>query len=1019
MNIAEYSIQNKVLSWLFVVLLSVGGLWSFFNLSQLEFPAFSSPQAIVSTIYPGASPEQVEEEVTLPIEKAIQKLEYVDTIDSITSAGVSQVIITLDFDFESSLYPQIWDELRRKVGDIQSSLPPGVYTSVVNDDFSNVYGILYNISGEGYNYRELQNYGDQLVRELSLVDGVKNVNLAGTVSEQVVIEISQTKIASLGLDPSWIFGLIQTQNVVSNAGKMLIDGNSVRIHPTGEFNDLSELEQLVISPPGMGQMIYLGDIAKVYKSFEQTPRNLYYSNNEKAISMGISFAKKVNVVEVGQRIAERLVELESIRPVGVELTKVYNQPEIVEGSIDNFLVSLAQAIAIVIIVLLCTMGLKSGLLMGAVLLLTILGSFIGMYAIGIELQQVSLGALIIALGMLVDNAIVITEGVLVGIKKGQTRLEAINTIVKQSQWPLLGATVIAIMAFAPIGLSKDVTGDFLGSLFQVLLIALFLSWILAITLTPFFCHLIFKDPGEALVGSEADPYKGGFFVAYRGLLSLALRHRIISMALTIAALVLAVTNFSSVKQAFFPPSNTPIFFVDAWMQEGTDIRETERRMQLLADEVMAYDNVKNITTTIGMGGQRFILTYIPEKVYSSYGQLIVETNSLGDVRALLPEIQEKLESAYPDIDFKLKQMQNGPPPLADVEIRFSGSDPEVLRQLGDEAMRIFQSEPTAGGIRHSWRDKTTIVRPQLDEAAARRSGVSKQMVDSTLLLNYTGKTVGVYRDGSHLLPIVARAPEDEQLSADHIADLQVWSSEKRTYVPITQVVTGFETEMENPLIIRRNLRRTLSVMANTIPFSGETSESIRQKLRADIEAMVLPEGYSMEWGGEYEKSVNARGSVVSTIPLGYLAMFLITVFLFGTIRQPLAIWFTVPLGIIGVAVGLLATGIPFTFTALLGVLSLTGMLLKNGIVLVEQINIESREDKTIQKAILDACVCRVRPVCMAALTTMLGMIPLIFDAFFSSMAVSIIFGLGFATVFTLIVLPVTYSLLHRIRFDMK
>ena len=725
------------------------------------------------------------------------------------------------------------------------------------------------------------------------------------------------------------------------------------------------------------------------------------------------------MVEVGQRIAERLAELESIRPVGVELTKVYNQPEIVEGSIDNFLVSLAQAIAIVIIVLLCTMGLKSGLLMGAVLLLTILGSFIGMYAIGIELQQVSLGALIIALGMLVDNAIVITEGVLVGIKKGQTRLEAINTIVKQSQWPLLGATVIAIMAFAPIGLSKDVTGDFLGSLFQVLLIALFLSWILAITLTPFFCNMVFKDPEEALVGSEADPYKGGFFVAYRSLLSLALRHRIISMALTIAALMLAVTNFSSVKQAFFPPSNTPIFFVDAWMQEGTDIRETERRMQLLANEVMAYDNVKNITTTIGMGGQRFILTYIPEKVYSSYGQLIVETNSLDDVRALLPEIQEKLESAYPDIDFKLKQMQNGPSPLADVEIRFIGSDPEVLRQLGDKAMRIFQSEPTAGGIRQSWRDKTTIVRPQLDEAAARRSGISKQAVDSTLLLNYTGKTVGLYRDGSHLLPIVARAPEDEQLSADHIADLQVWSSEKRTYVPITQVVTGFETEMENPLIMRRDLRRTLSVLADTIPFSGETSESIRQKIRADIEAMVLPEGYSMEWGGEYEKSVTARDSVMSTIPLGYLAMFLITVFLFGTIRQPLAIWFTVPLGIIGAAVGLLVTGIPFTFTAMLGVLSLTGMLLKNGIVLVEQINIESCENKTIQQAILDACVCRVRPVCMAALTTMLGMIPLIFDAFFSSMAVSIIFGLGFATVFTLIVLPVTYSLLHRIRFDMK
>ncbi|MCL6272137.1 efflux RND transporter permease subunit [Sansalvadorimonas sp. 2012CJ34-2] len=1016
MNISEYSLRNKVISWLFVVLLLVGGSISFTQLGQLEFPEFPIPQAMVNTVYPGASPEQVEEEVTLPIEKAIQQLEYVKHISSVSSAGVSQIEVELKETFPVHTHPQIWDEMRRKVDDIQSQLPPGVMTSVVNDDFGDVFGIMLNISGEGYSYRDLENYADFLRRELSLVKDVKKVNIAGEVREQVLIEISQAKMAALNLDPSWIFGLLQNQNVVSNAGDMLISGQKVRIHPTGEFMNIRELENLLVSLPGSSELIYLGDIASISRDYDETPMSLYRSNGQPALSLGISFAKNVNVVDVGRAIDARLAEMEPARPVGLDLTTVYNQPDVVDQSVSDFLVSLVEAVAIVIVVLMFAMGLRSGLIMAAILLLTIFGTFIGMWLLDVNLQLISLGALVIALGMLVDNAIVITEGVLVGLQRGQSRLEAIRQVVKHQQWPLLGATVIAIIAFAPIGLSPDLTGDFMKSLFTVLCISLIISWVLAITLTPFFCNLFFKEAPTALIGDEVDPYKGLLFTIYRKLLQKALTHRIISISLTGLLLVVAVIGFGNVKQAFFPPSNTPIFFVDLWFQEGTDIRQTSERVAQIEQEVMKLDDVLNVTSVMGMGAQRFILTYMPEKVYSSYGQLIVEAENLETVKALIPEVYDVMDQQH-DVEYKIKLLQNGPTPIAGIEARFYGPDPAVLRKLGAQAIAVMEAEPGAMGVRHTWREKQDIVRPVLDEAAARRSGISKKAIDQAMLVNFSGMQVGLYRDGSHMLPIIARAPDEERLNADSISDLQIWSQERNSFVPVSQAVTGFETETENPLVQRRDLRRMLAVMADPSPLSDDTPESIRLRLKEKIEAIPLPDGYTFEWGGEKEMSEDAQTNLFSSLPMGYLSMFLITIFLFGTIRQPLAIWATVPLAVIGVSAGLLLLNKPFTFTALLGLLSLSGMLVKNGIVLVEQINIEARKDITIQAAILEASISRVRPVCMAALTTMLGMIPLVFDAFFSSMAVTIIFGLGFATVLTLVVLPVIYLLLHRIRFD--
>ncbi|RTR40539.1 efflux RND transporter permease subunit [Shewanella canadensis] len=1020
MNFAQYSIEHKVVSWMFALLLLVGGSFSFFGLGQLEFPEFTLKQALVVTAYPGASPEQVEEEVTLALEDAIQQLDAVKHITSVNSAGLSQIEVEVEDHYDATELPQVWDELRRKVNDKLGELPPGAMTPTVIDDFGDVYGILLNITGDGYTSRELQNYADFLRRELVLVDGVKKVNIAGKITEQVVVEISQQKLNALGLDQDYIYNLINSQNVVSNAGSIRVGDNRIRIHPTGEFNRVQQMERLLISAPGSTKLIYLGDIAKIYKDSDETPSEIYHGNGESALSVGIAFSSGVNVVDVGTAINQRLVELDNQRPIGLELIKVYDQSKMVDQTVSGFLVNLAESIAIVIGVLLIFMGVRAGLLMGLVLLLTILGTFIMMNVLNIELQIISLGALIIALGMLVDNAIVVTEGILIGIKRGQSRLETAKEVVSQTQWPLLGATVIAILAFAPIGLSDTATGEFCVSLFQVLLISLFISWITAMTLTPFFCHLMFKD-GEVSDEENDDPYKGWVFQLYRSSLNLAMRFRAITILIVIAALVSSVMGFGHVKNVFFPASNTPMFFVDVWMPEGTDIKATEHLLGRIEQDLMQQQEVHdiglvNLTSVTGQGAQRFVLSYAPEKGYNAYGQLLIEMTDLTTLNQYMRTLEKELSLKYPEAEYRFKYMENGPSPAAKIEARFFGEDPKVLRQLATQAEAILEAEPTAVGVRHSWRNQVTLIRPQLALAQARETGISKQDLDNSLLVNFSGKQVGVYRENSHLLPIIARAPAEERLDADSLWKLQVWSSENNLFVPATQVVSEFSTEWENPLIMRRDRKRMLAVYADPINGTDETADSVFRKIRADIESIELPSGYELEWGGEFETAGEAQVSVFSSIPMGYLAMFLITVLLFNSVRQPLVIWFTVPLSLIGVVSGLLLFDAPFSFMALLGLLSLTGMIIKNGIVLVDQINLELSQGKEPYLAVIDSSVSRVRPVLMAAITTMLGMLPLLNDAFFGSMAITIIFGLGFASVLTLIVLPVTYTLAFRIPY---
>ncbi|MEZ9705150.1 efflux RND transporter permease subunit [Vibrio breoganii] len=1014
-GIAAYFIKNKVISWMISLIFFIGGAASFFELGRLEDPAFTIKDAMVVTSYPGATPQEVEEEVTYPIEKAIQQLSYVDEVNSISSRGLSQITVTMKNSYGPDDLPQIWDELRRKVTDLDGTLPPGVNTPAVIDDFGDVFGVLLAVTGEGYSYKELLDYVDYLRRELELVEGVSKVAVSGDQQEQVFIEMSMKRLNTLGIAPSAVANLLNTQNIVTPAGAVRMGDEYVRIHPTGEFQDVDQLGDLIITDVAQGSssQIYLRDVAEIKRGYIDVPSNLINFNGNFALNMGISFNAGVNVVKVGALLDRRLAELKYQQPVGINISEIYSQPKEVDKSVSGFVVSLGQAVGIVIVVLLFFMGLRSGLLIGLILLVTVLGTFVFMKYFAIDLQRISLGALVIALGMLVDNAIVVVEGILVGTQRGRTRLQAATDIVTQTKWPLLGATVIAVTAFAPIGLSEDSTGEYCRTLFSVLLISLMLSWFTAISLTPFFAELFFKgqkfnqDAGD-------DPYNGIVFVMYKKFLEFCMRNAWITVATLVVALGVSIYGFTFIKQAFFPSSTTPMFLSDIWLPEGTDIRVTNTKMKAIENWLVEQEGVESVTTTAGKGLERFMLTYTPEKSYAAYGEIVTRVESYEVLHDVMRKYREHVASTYPEIDYKLKQIELGPGGGAKIEARIIGSDPTILRTVAGQVVDILNADPGATAVRHDWRERTKVIEPQFNESQARRYGISKNDMDQFLQMSFSGLTVGVYRDGTTLMPIVTRLTEAERVDFRNIEGMKIWSPVLSDYIPLQQITLGNEVRWEDPLIVRKNRKRMLTVFADPDILGEETAATLQARIQSKVEAIELPPGYSLEWGGEYESSNDAKGSLFSSMPMGYLFMFLITVFLFNSVKEPLIVWLTVPLALIGVTTGLLLLNTPFGFMALLGFLSLSGMLLKNGIVLIDQIELEIRSGKEAYAAVVEAALSRVRPVCMAAITTILGMIPLLPDIFFKPMAVTIMFGLGFATVLTLIVVPVLYKMFHRI-----
>ncbi|MGQ4880062.1 efflux RND transporter permease subunit [Billgrantia sp. LNSP4103-1] len=1011
MDIAKSSIERPVFTWLVIVICLLGGLWGFNNLGKLEDPSFTIPNAIINTPYPGATAEEVEEEVTERLEMAIQELQQIDIIESLSMPGHSEIEVEVASSYRSHELPQIWDELRRKINDTQGALPEGASSSQVNDDFGEVYGIFFGVTAPGYAEDEIDDISRFLQREILTVPNVARVATAGEREEAIYIEIPNERLTTLGIPVDHVINTVQTENQVTDAGSMRIGNDHVRIVVRAGVDSVANIEAIRIGRPGTTEQISLVDIATVTRKPVEVPDHLIRHNGEAAFTLAVAGVAEANIVEVGEAVERHLESLEGRIPLGVELHPIYEQHRVVDEAINDFLVNLAMSVAIVIGVLCLFMGWRVGMVVGATLLLTVLGTLFFMWIFDIEMERVSLGALIIAMGMLVDNAIVVAEGMLINMQRGRPVKEAASDAAGRTQIPLLGATVIGILAFSGIGLSDDVTGEFLFSLFAVIAISLLLSWVLAITVTPLFGYYLFRG---AQIGSDKDPHGGLIYRLYARFLAQALRLRVLTVALLVGITAACAWGFTFVSQSFFPDSNTPIFYVNYELPQGSDIRATRRDAERIEAYLQDKAGVESVSTFIGRGATRFMLTYAPEQPDPAYAQFIVRAESLERIDALDPEVYSALQAAFPDARVRTQRIQFGPGGGAQVEARFHGNAPATLRHLAEEAKQIMRGSPALIDIRQNWREQETVVAPRFNEERARIAGVSRDELAQTLQFASSGVRAGTYREGDSLIPIVARPPADERHDVSRLADRMVWSNAEQRFIPIAQIVDGFETQSEEAMIHRRNRVRTLTVQAD--PAQGYTAAAAHATIREDIEAMELPPGYSLSWGGEYENSSDAQESLAQQLPLSFVAMLVVSILLFGKLRQPLIIWLVVPMSICGVVVGLLLTGLPFSFTALLGMLSLSGMLMKNAIVLVDEIDGQIHTGKERLDALVDASISRLRPVTLAAGTTILGMLPLLFDAFFNSMAVTIMGGLAFASLLTLIAVPVFYSLFFGIPY---
>ena len=1010
MNVAEAAIRYKTITLVMVVLIVGGGILSYERLGRLEDPEFTIKEAQIFTRYPGATAMEVAEEVTDEIETAVQQMGQLEKVTSISEPGLSTIRVEMKDKYDRQTLPQVWDELRRKVNDAQSSLPPGTSTSVVYDDFGDVYGIFYAVYGDGYTYAELKKHVDLLRRELLLCQDVAKISIYGDLPEAVYVEISRARLAQLGISPQAIYATLAGQNLVAPAGKAEVGDEYIRIQPTGEFTSEEDIGNLlVLQDDATATKLYLKDIAAIRRGYVDPPQTIMHFNGRPAIGIGVSTVEGGNVVTMGRALDERLKELEAETPIGIELGVIAHQSKAVTQAISGFVISLIEAVAIVVGVLMIAMGLRSGVLIGAILMLTVLVTFVVMDVYGIMLERISLGALIIALGMLVDNAIVIVEGILVNMQKGMGRVEAAGKIVKQTMWPLFGATVVAVLAFAAIGASQDSTGEYCRSLFQVILISLIASWVLAVTVTPLFGVMFLKTK---IAGEGGDPYGGILFRAYRALITLCLKRKWATVIVMVGLLVVAIRGFGAVDRSFFPDATRPQFMIHYWLPQGTHITRTEADLKKLETYLLDQEHVTDVASFVGQGSLRFLLTYSPEENNSAYGMLLVSVSDYRKIDELISTTQRHLEADFPDALAFCRQFVLGPGDPSKIQARLRGPDPDVLRRLAAKVREVMLDESTATDVLDDWRNRVPLVRPVIAEAQARNAGITRSDVARAMQAAFSGLKIGVYREGDDLLPIVAWSPENERSDVSDLRDIQIWSPVARKAIPLTQVVLDFKTVSENYIVRRRNRLPCLTVKCD--PKEGPAGD-VFEKLRPKIEAIDLPTGYTLEWGGEYEDSGDAQAALTGKLPVVGLLMLLVVVFLFNSVRLPLVIFLTVPLAIIGVAAGLLLTDQPFGFMALLGFLSLSGMLIKNAIVLIDEINLQIREGKPQFLAIVDAGVSRVRPVSMAALTTVLGMVPLLTDAFFVAMAVTIMFGLAFATVLTMIVIPVLYACFYRVR----
>lgn len=939
-------------------------------------------------------------------------MDNIDEVFSSSYAGLSIVQIDLEEKLKASSMPQMWDILRKKIKDAESDLPKGAYTPVVADDYGDVYGMFYAITGDGFSYEELNDYAQYLKRELLPVDQVGKISLFGNRIESIDVTVNSAQTSELGINPGIIAQAFNAQASIASAGQIEINDRYIRVSGNNAFKSIDEIKKTIIKSGD--EQFYLEDIADIKKSYLEPAQGLMKRNSMDAIGLAISTTKGGNVLTLAENINHKLETIKPHLPLGLEINSIYNEAHEVEEANDVFIINLIESVAIVVVVLLIFMGLQSGFLIGSSLIFSILGTLIVMNIMDISLHRTSLAAIIIAMGMLVDNAIVVTDGALVSLQKGVKRRKAIVDISKSTAMPLLGATLIAIFAFLPVFLAPNAAGEICRDLFLVLAISLTLSWFFAMSQTAIVNEKFLQSPKQI-----QDPYNTKMYLAFKSFLIKALKHRWISLATVIAFLIISIIAFGNLRQAFFTPLDKSYLLVDYWLPEGSSVQKVEDDLKLAEKDLFKnYPQIKNIVTCISQTPPRYLLMAHAQNHNTSYGQLMIETYDSEEAAAIMPQLATFFNTNYPQARARVKNYIAGPPIKYKVEARFIGPDPEILRDLSQQAKIIMHQEPACGDICDDWRNKVLTWAPQYSPLKATRAGITRNDLGNTIQqLTSTGLPIGLYRENEEKLPVMLKVEQNAQNSIRSIENIGVWPQRGAYSIPLKEVVDSIKISWENSVIQRYNRQRAITVQCDPVNPSM-TGASLLGLLKDKIEAIPLPQGYSMMWDGELKPSQESNEGTGKFMPLALLLMVFIIVMLFNSIRQSLVVIAIIPLSIIGVGIGLFVTDSAFGFMAIVGFLGLIGMVVKNAIVLMDQININLHtEGMQPFSAVINASISRLRPVFLAAFTTILGMVPIATDPMYGSMAVTIIFGLLSATILTLMVVPLLYIIFYNIKVN--
>ncbi len=1035
MDYSKWALDNRKLVNFLVLCLVVGGIFAYDAMSKLEDPAIKVKQAMVVTTYPGASAHQVELEVTDLLEKSIKEMPNINNLHSHSFNDLSMITVELNPTVPDDEVEQKWDMLRRKVVNMQGQLPAGASTPMVKDDFGDVYGMFYALTGGDFDYEMLADYAELIKREVANIDGVTRIDIYGKRAECIHIDMQQAKMANLGVMPTEVIQTISNQNKTTYSGYYNNGTSRVRVTVNDRFNNVDDIGNMLIQGHD-NEQLRIKDIAHVHMAYEEPARNTMTRDGQTALGISIACSSDFDIVKVGKKVDAKINELKERMPVGMDCEKVFFQPERVDNALSTFIINLIESVLIVIVVLIFTMGFKSGLIIGISLVVIVFGSFAVLNIFDGTLQRVSLGAFILAMGMLVDNAIVIVDGILIDLKSGKPRLQALTDIGRKTAMPLLGATLIAILAFLPIFLSPDTAGVYVRDLFIVIAVSLLLSWVLALTHVPIMADRLLKAPKADKQSNEL--YTGKTYRILERVLNFSLNHRITIVATAIVLLAGSAYGYRFLKQAFFPDMEYDQLYMEYKLPEGTNYTQVEKDLNEIQALLKQREEITHITASTGGTPSRYNLVRSIASPSLAYGELIIDFTSPEALVKNIDAIQDELSQRYPDAYIKLKRY-NLMFKKYPIEACFHGPDPAVLHRLTDSAMAIIQRNDKVCLPTSDWEPLTPVLTINYDQPSARNSGLSRNDVSLSVLAYTGGIPIGQFYDGIDRQNIYIRCTDNEGKDIERIENISLFSlipnlnrianretiaklmsgtikkddliASLITDTPLKQVAHSIDINWEEPVVVRSNGQRTQRVQCSPKPGIGV--EEARQSIAQEIEAIQLPDGYTISWEGEKKASDDSTKYLFANFPLSIIIMIVILIMLFKDYKKPLIIFCCIPMILIGVIPSVLLSGKAFGFVAIVGVLGLIGMMIKNGIVLIDEITLQLNNGVHLRPALIASSKSRLRPVMMASLTTILGMIPLVSDALFGSLAVTIMGGLFVGTIITLIIIPVLYSLFQK------